>query len=181
MDDLAWETIEQDIAYTCEGFDIVNETVRLPDGRETEFDYLTESESVVILPFTTDGDVVVIDEWREAVERTNRGLPAGSLEDDEKPAQAAVRELREETGYRTESVTHLTTVEPSNGFSDARFHYFVAHDCEPATAQDLDSDESISVATTAFETLLAAVRDDEMEDGRSAFAILYYGLFEDES
>lgn len=178
MADRRWKTVDEQIAYSCEGFDIVNETVTLPGGTDAEFDYLTESESAVILPFTTDGEVVVIDEWRHAVKRQNRGLPAGSLEAGEDREQGARRELREETGYEAGELEYFGGFEPANGFSDAYFHYFVAHDCEPAGGQSLDTDETIEVSTTAFDDLVDAVRTNELEDGRTVTAILYYALFE---
>lgn len=180
MVDLTWETLDSDVAYTCDGFDIVNEDVRLPDETETEFDFLSEDESVVILPFTPEGDVVLVEEWRHAVRRRNRGLPAGGLEGTETPEEAVHRELREETGYETDDIVHLTTLEPANGFSDALFHYFVAYDCEPSAAQELDVDESIEVTRDSFESLLEAVRDGDLRDGRSAYGIVHYALFERE-
>jgi|AntDeeMinimDraft_5_1070356.scaffolds.fasta_scaffold00904_13 ADP-ribose pyrophosphatase len=178
--DLAWETLDSSTAYTCDGFDIVNQQVRLPDGTDAEFDYLSESEAVVILPFTPDGDVVVIDEWRQPVDRINRGLPAGSIEpEDDDPLAAAHRELVEETGYETCEVEHLTSAEPANGFSDSYFHYFVARDCEPTAEQRLDDNESIRVDTASFDDLVETVRAGDLRDGRSAFAVLYYALFEE--
>lgn len=178
-DDLAWETLDSRVAYTCPGFDIVNEDARLPDGSETDFDYLTEGESVVVFPFTADGDVVLVEEWRQAVKRVNRALPAGGPEgnDDDLPA-AVRRELTEETGYEADTVEHLTTVEPANGFSDAVFHYFVARDCTPTGEQDLDDDETISVDTASFEDLRAAVRDGDIRDGRTALGVMYYALYD---
>lgn len=179
MPDSSWETLESEVAYSCSGFDIVNEFVRLPEGTETDFDYLSESESVVILPFTANGGVVVVDEWRQAVKRHNRGLPAGTLEPGEQPAEAAHRELLEETGYETPNVEQLTTVEPANGFSDAVFHYYVAKDCERTGQQRLDDDETISVETTTLSRLLDRIREGEFRDGRSAFGVVYYALFEE--
>jgi len=178
MPDRRWETIDERTAYSCEGFDIINETVELPDGTETEFDYLSESESAVILPFSTDGDVVVIDEWRHAVKRYNRGLPAGSLEPGEDRTEGARRELREETGYEADEMEYLGGFEPANGFSDAYFHYFVAHGCEQVSDQSLDTDETIDVSTAAFEDLVDAIKAGDLEDGRTVTAMLYYALFE---
>ena len=178
-DELAWETLSAETAYTCPGFDVVHEDVRLPDGTESDFDYLQEGESVVILPFTPGGDVVVIEEWRQAVKRVNRALPAGSMEeDDDEPASAVDRELAEETGYEAESVEHLYSAEPANGYCDSLFHYFVARGCEPTAEQDLDFNESIRVETTDFESLRQSIRTGELQDGRSALGILYYALFE---
>jgi ADP-ribose pyrophosphatase len=180
MDELAWETVAESTAYSCPGFDIVREDVRLPDGTETDFDYLSEQESVVVLPFTPDDEVVLVEEWRHAVKRVNRGLPAGTTEPEEDPERAAARELREETGYEADALAHLTTVEPANGFSDAVFHYYVARGCEPTAEQNLDDDETIDVTTATLEDLLDWAREDDLRDGRTAFGVVYYALFERE-
>ncbi|QPV64318.1 NUDIX hydrolase [Halosimplex litoreum] len=177
-DDLAWETLDSRTSYTCEGFDILTDSVRFPNGEEAEFDYLTEGESVVVLPFTPEGDVVVIEEWRQPVGRVNRALPAGGIEDDDADLENCVaRELEEETGYLPGAVEHLTTVEPANGFSDAVFHYFVARDCEQRGEQDLDYNEDIRVETTTFDALVDAAREDDLRDGRSMLGVLYFALF----
>lgn len=180
-DDLAWETIASRVSYTCEGFDVVTDDVRFPGGEEAEFDYLSEPEAAVILPFTTDGDVVVINEWRQPVGRVNRGLPAGSMEtEDDDVETAARRELAEETGYEADTMEHLTSVEPANGFADSVFHYVVADDCTPTAERDLDYNESIRVDTTSFESLVEDARNDDLRDGRSMLAVLYYELFGEE-
>jgi ADP-ribose pyrophosphatase len=178
-DELTWETLDDRVSYTCEGFDIVTETVQFPNGERAEFDYLSEGESVVVLPFTPEDEVVVIEEWRQPVRRVNRGLPAGSIErEDAEPEATVGRELQEETGYRPGRVEHLTSVEPANGFADAVFHYFVARDCTPSGEQNLDYNEDIRVETTTFDELVAGARDGELRDGRSMLGVLYYALFE---
>jgi ADP-ribose pyrophosphatase len=186
-DPLAWETLDRRIAYACEGFDVRNERVRLPDGTEAEYDYLSEPPSVVVVPFVGDGEdpgdpadreVVVIEEWRQAVGRVNRGLPAGGVEDgDDDLAAAAHRELAEETGYRADRVEPLATFEPANGIADALLHYFVAYGCVPADEQRLDYNESIRVETTTLAALREAVRDGEIRDGRTATGVLYHQLY----
>ncbi|WP_246983652.1 NUDIX hydrolase [Halorientalis marina] len=177
-DELAWETLYGETAYICPGFDVQREQIRLPDGTESDFDYLSDSASVVVVPVTADGEVVVIEEWRQAVKRVNRGLPAGGLEGDDADLEAAARrELEEETGYVAGEVDHLTTVEPANGIADAVFHYFAAYDCEPTGEQDLDDNESIRVDTTTLDDLLDAVETGDLRDGRTALGVLYYHAF----
>lgn len=177
-DSLAWETLNTETVYDCPDFEVVHETVRLPNSTETGFDAVHEPEAVVVLGFTPDDEVVVIEEWRQAVGRANRGLPAGTVEPKEDLQAAARRELEEETGYVAERVDHLTTVEPSNGLTNAVHHHFVAHDCRPTGERHLDDDESIRVDTTTYDDLLSALAADGPLDGRSALCLLYYDRFD---
>jgi ADP-ribose pyrophosphatase len=176
-DPLAWETKRREVTYECPGFEIVREDVELPDGTTADFDYLVDDPAVVLLAFTPDGDVVLVEEWRQAVGRVNRALPAGGVEAaDPDFAAAARRELAEETGYEAASVEKVGEFEPANGISNAVHHYYVARGCEPTAEQDLDFNESIRVTTRSYDDLLAAVRDGEIRDGRTALGVLQYEL-----
>jgi len=176
-DPLAWETLGSETEYTCPGFDVRRDEVRLPDGTVTEYHAAAEPDSVVVLPFTDEGDVVVIEEWRQAVGRVNCGLPAGGLEpEDEDVTAAARRELAEETGYEAGAIERLATHEPANGLLDAAFHYVVARGCEPTAEQELDDDESIRVGTATFADLRERALAGDLRDGRSALAVLQYAL-----
>ena len=192
-DPLRWETLDTEIDYECPGFEVRRDDVRLPDSTETDYHYVDESPAVVILPLTPDGDVVVIEEWRQAVDRVNRGLPAGTMERAdggerapwfdqsatfESVERAARRELTEETGYAAGEIEQLTTVEPSNGISNSVHHHVVARGCTTAGGQNLDDNESIRVETTDFESLYTAVVDGEIRDGRTVIAVYQFAASE---
>jgi ADP-ribose pyrophosphatase len=176
-EELRWRTTDSEIDYTCPGFDVRRDDVVLPDGTETDFHYVDEPPAVVVLPFTPAGDVVVIEEWRQAVERVNRGLPAGSAEpDDDDLAAVARRELGEETGYEAATVEHLFAAEPANGLLNSVHHYFVARGCEPSGEQNLDFNESIRVDVVDYDDLLEAVLDGDVRDGRTVAGVTRYEL-----
>lgn len=174
---LAWETIRSETTYSCPGFDILRDEVSLPDGSRTTFDYLVDEESVVIIPFTEANELVLIDEWRQAVSRVSRGFPAGGVEEyDASLADAASRELTEETGYTAAAIDYLLTVEPANGISNAVHHYFVANGCVDDGERNLDENESIRVRTSTFEELWKSVQSGEIRDGRTVLGVFYYVL-----
>ena len=178
-DDLAWRTTGSETEYTCPGFEVRRDDVILPDGTETDFHSVEDTPAVVILPFTPDGDVVVIEEWRQAVGRVNRGLPAGTIDADDADLDAvARRELAEETGYEADSLRYLCAVEPANGLLDSVHHYYLALDCEPTADRNLDFNESIRVAVTDYDDLLDAVLDGTVRDGRTVLGVTRYELTE---
>jgi len=186
--DLAWETLDSAVDYACPGFDVRRDEVQFPNDETDGFHYVDEPPAVVVLPLTPDGDAVVIDEWRQAVGRVNRGIPAGTMEpedgegaegDDPSDAaieRAAARELAEETGYEADSFERLTTVEPTNGMANAVHHHVLATGCEPTADRDLDHNESIAVETVPYDEFLAAVVDGGLRDGRAITAVLWYEL-----
>ena len=175
--EMSWETTASEIDYRCPGFDVRRDDVTLPDGTDTDFHYVDEPPAVVVLPFTPEGEVVVIEEWRQAVGRVNRGLPAGSVDEgDVDLAAAARRELAEETGYEAASLERLMTVEPTNGIANSLHHHFIARGCEPTADRDLDFNETIRVDTTGYDDLLSGVVDGRLRDGRTVTAVLQYEL-----
>jgi len=181
-DPLAWETLDSRLDYRCPGFDVRRDAVRFPNGTEGEYHSVEEPDAVVVLPFTPEGDVVVIEEWRQAVGRRNLGLPAGGLEpDDDDLVAAARRELVEETGYEAAELKLVGSFEPANGLLDATHHHFVAHGCEPTGEQRLDDDESIRVDRRPFAQLRDRALAGDLRDGRSALAVLRHAVAEGEN
>lgn len=176
-DPLAWETLDSELDYRCPGFDVRRDAVRFPDGSEGSYHSVEEPDAVVVLPFTAEGAVVVIEEWRQAVGRLNLGLPAGGLEpDDDDLASAARRELVEETGYEAATLEAVGNFEPANGLLDSTHHHFVARDCEPTGDQRLDDNESIRVDRRSFAELRELALAGELRDGRSALAVLRHAV-----
>lgn len=178
-DPLRWQTIDSSTDYTCPGFDVRVDEVRLPSGATSSYHTVEEVDTVVILAFTPTNDVVVIDEWRQAVGHLVQGLPAGGIEPGESITAAAHRELAEETGYAADSLNPLTEAEPANGLLDATHHAVVARGCSPTAERDLDANESIRVDTLSYDELVEAIQSGRVRDGRTAWAVLYHEVFGD--
>lgn len=170
----SWETIERGVAHQCEAFDVVTETVRLPDGTQSRFDYVVEPPSVVVLGFTMAGEVIVVDEYRHAVDRVALGLPGGSVEpSDDDLVAAARRELREETGYRASDIAFLFAAEPANGLLNSTRYYHRATGCRPMDEPDRDRDETMRVREIDFDHLVDATLAGDVRDERTVAAVLF--------
>jgi 8-oxo-dGTP pyrophosphatase MutT (NUDIX family) len=101
--------------------------ILLPNGAIIEDFHLIESPSwVAVLALTDDGEIVLVEQFRNGLGRVSRELPAGVIDPGEAPEDTARRELREETGYVADSLIPLTELSPEPNRSTHRGHFFVA-------------------------------------------------------
>lgn len=168
-----WKTLDSELTYEGERFEAYRDDVRLPGGEETTFEYVHEPSASVVLPFTADGEVLTVREWRQSVKRTVTGLPGGGL-DGETPKVAAERELLEETGYVPSQMDYLVTVETTNGLTDGVHHHFVAYDCTSVHDTELGKRESLSVEPRPFDDLYNDVLSGAIRDSKTVVAVLRY-------
>lgn len=175
-DPVAWETHRTWTAYDGYNFDVKRDLVTLPNGDDMEFEYVRESDAVVILPFTIDGDVVVVSEWRQAVRRyVEHGLPGGAIDGDETAAEAAQRELTEETGYEAAELSPLFVSEPHPGVTGGTQNFFVATGCERVSdPSSPDEAEQTTVTTESLSGLLDGIASGQVRDARTIQPVLYY-------
>lgn len=113
--------------------------------RESEFVILDSPDWVNVIPLTPDGQVVFIRQFRAGTGRVTLEVPGGMVDPGETPAQAAGRELLEETGYTSARLEPLGVIEPNPAFQTNRCWSFVARDCQPTAdgATHFDSNEYI--------------------------------------
>lgn len=152
------------------------EVVTVPDssGKTLEREVVRHPGAVVILPLldTPAGPhLVLIRNWRVALEQWLWELPAGTLERGEDPAACAQRELIEETGYRAATITPLGRFYTSPGFSDELMWAYVATGLTPG-ATDLEDDERVTVHPVDLESCFQMLERGELMDGKSALTLL---------
>jgi 8-oxo-dGTP pyrophosphatase MutT (NUDIX family) len=123
---------------------VYQDRVRLPDGREAEREIVHHRGAVGIVPIAPDGRVVLVRQWRHAVERALWEIPAGTRDEGEEPSHTARRELEEETGYRAAGWRSLGQACVSPGYSRELLWFFLAEDLSEGTAAT-DPDENLDV------------------------------------
>lgn len=157
--------IRSEITHRGPVFDV--ETIHLRDGdREIRRDIVRHPGAVAIVAELADGRLALVRNYRISVDQRLLELPAGKLEPDESPRDAAARELVEETGFRARSIEPLGEFFTSPGFADERMYVFVARGLEQF-GQRLEPGESIQVELVAAEDALAMSRDGRIIDGKT--------------
>jgi thioredoxin type arsenate reductase len=136
-------------------------------GKNREVSVVDTADWVNVIGVTPDDRIVLVRQYRHGTDRVSLEIPGGIVDAGESPADAAVRELREETGYAGSPPSHLGTVEPNPAILSNRCHTYVIRDCRPAGEQRLDPGEDIEVTTLPRSEVAAAVAD-----GRIAHALV---------
>lgn len=145
--------------------------VELPDGSLTIREIVGTPGAVVIVPLTDDGQVRLVRQYRSAIGQFLLELPAGTLEPNEPPEQAAPRELAEETGDRAARWQRLTGFFTVPGICDEYLHLFLATGLASGLTNQ-ESDEFIEVVTLPLAEALAMVRRGEIRDAKTIIGLL---------
>lgn len=159
---LACRTVFSGRALTVDVLDIA-----LPDGRRSVREVVRHGGAVVVLAERPDGRFVLVRQMRKAIEEVLLEAVAGCVDPGELPPDAAVRELQEETGYRSETLTPLGTIVPCPGYSAERLHLFHARVATEATATDFDFDENLRVEVMTPEAIETAIDDGTLKDAKT--------------
>lgn len=138
------ERVSTDHPFQGQLINVRVDTVRLPSGKESTRELVEHPGSVVIVPVTADGNVIFIRQYRYATSDYLLELPAGLIDEGERPRAAAMRELVEEVSHEAGSMRELCTVYISPGYTEEITTIFLAEGCTPVAAED-DEDEPIQM------------------------------------
>lgn len=158
------------------------DTVRFPDGSTGELEMIRHSGAAAVLPVLgepsgPDPQILLIRQYRYASGGFMLEVPAGRPDrEGEDWELCARRELEEETGLVAGSLTYMTTIFTTPGFTDEQIRLYMATDCTTGTGS-LDADEFIEPVTLTMSNALARIRDGEITDGKTVCTILYAAGF----
>ncbi len=128
--------------------------------------------SVGILPILNDS-FVLEKQYRYAIDKVLLEIPAGTLEDNEEPKECAKRELLEETGYITDDLEYIGKLYLTPGYCTECMHFFIARELR-FVSRNLDFDEVINIERVKIDDAINMVKNGEIEDIKTAYAILIY-------
>ena len=126
---------------------------------------------VNVVAVTREKKVVVVKQFRFGVAKTTVEIPAGIIDEGETPAQAAVRELKEETGYITTNWKYLGWFEANPAFLNNVCHLWLALDVVKTHSPQLDEGEDISIAELSLEEVLREIEHGNMRNSLTVLAL----------
>lgn len=154
--------------------DYYQDTMQIPNGNVAKWDLIDHKGAAAVVAVREDGKLLMVRQYRNALERETLELPAGGLESREEPTNiAAMRELSEETGYVCEKVELLTAIYTTVAFCNEKIDIYVARDLKPGS-QHLDEDEFINVEAYTVEELKAKIFAGEIQDSKTICGVLAY-------
>jgi ADP-ribose pyrophosphatase len=162
------------IVYEGRVFSVEVLSKRLPSGKEHEVAIVRHAPSVVIVPLTENGDIVLIRQFRASVDRILWEVPAGRVNPGESPEDGARRECEEEIALVPGRVERLAALYPAPGFCDELLIFFKASDLRPPAPDSThhpDEDEEIESHVVSIADAKAMVARGEIEDLKTAYAL----------
>jgi len=166
------EVLSRETVFKGKVFDVERAKVKLPHGRESTQEVVRHSKSAVLVPVPEPGHVILIRQYRFALNAWMWELPAGSVDEGESPEQAAVRECHEEIGKVPATVVRLAALYPTPGYCDEEMIFFrlsSLNDTHEKAA--VDEDEDIEAKTFELREAREMVRRGEIVDMKTVAAL----------
>lgn len=157
------KTLSSQLIYDGRAVRLRTDTVQLPGGRKTTREIVEHSDCVAVIAVDGSGNVLLVKQFRKAVEKELLEIPAGGIDPGEDPETTVRRELREETGYLPRKLEKLGGFYSTPGYCTEYLHLYLATDLirSPLYAEDTESIEVVRVPINQIPALIASgsIRD----------------------
>lgn len=154
--------------------DYYQDTVLVPNGNIVKWDFIGHKGAAAVIPVREDGKILMVRQFRNALDRETLEVPAGGLNGTDEPTRiAAGRELEEETGYKSDDIEFLITIRTTVAFCNEKIDIYVAKNLIPSR-QHLDEDEFINVEAYSIEELMEMIYNTTIQDSKTICAIMTY-------
>ncbi len=168
------KTIQSEVKYKGRIISLQIDEVELPNGKTSNREIVKHPGAVAVIAVTKDMKIILVEQYRKALERSIIEIPAGKIEIDEVPEITALRELEEETGYTTDKLQYIQSFATSPGFADEIIHLYFAENIEKLEQPvGLDEDEFVELLHVSLFEMEEMVKKQQIYDAKTAFAYIW--------
>ena len=154
--------------------DYYQDTIMVPNGNIAKWDFIKHNGAAAVVPVDDEGRLIMVKQFRNALDRYTLEIPAGGLQSPEEPTRtAAARELSEETGYTSDHLELLLSIRTTVAFCNEKIGIDVADHLVPGS-QHLDEDEFVQIFAYSVEELTEMIYSGQIQDSKTVAAILAY-------
>ena len=173
MDEM--KRIDRVLKYKGSIVDVYDDVMQSPTGKIAHWDYVAHRKgAAAVLPVLEDGRILMVRQYRNALDRETLEIPAGSRDSTEEATSVcAARELEEETGYHSDDLEWLITLRTTVALCNEKIEVYVARNLI-RTHQHLDENEFVNVEAHTVEELKQMIFEGKIEDSKTVAAILAY-------
>ncbi len=167
--------IDRTLKYQGTIVDFYSDTMQLPNGHTAQWDLIHHRKgAAAVVPVLPDGRIVMVRQFRNAIDRMTLEIPAGARDTTEEETKVcAARELEEETGYHSEQLEFLISLRTTVAFCDEFIDVYVAHDLH-MRSQHLDPDEFVEIDSFTIDELCEKIYAGEIQDAKTVAGLMAY-------
>lgn len=170
--DLKEKTLEEKVVYEGSFLKMINAKVELPNGKVATRDILKHPGAVGILAYIDSDNIIMVEQYRKPVEKVLLEIPAGKIDIGEEPLKCAVRELEEETGYKSNDIEYLGKIASAPGFCDEYLYLYKATNLYKGNV-NFDDDEFINLKTFNVNEVKQMIKDGKIEDAKTIAIFMF--------
>ncbi|WP_042271903.1 NUDIX hydrolase [[Clostridium] dakarense] len=167
------KTISSDRIYTGKVISLKVDTVEIEKKGYQKREIVEHGGAVAIVAINDNNEVILVKQFRKAIEKVIWEIPAGKLEIGENPKDCAIRELKEETGYSADNMKLIHKFYTSAGFSNQKVYIFLATGLT-AGDNNFDDDEDLEVHKIDLEEAYNMISRNEIEDAKTSIGLLLF-------
>lgn len=174
---LIWHETNQNILFSTPILDITQIHSISPENKNGDYFVLETKDWIMTVPVLKKDEkkyFILVKQWRHGSKSLSIEFPGGRINDNEKPEKAAARELLEETGFSTQKLTHLGTVNPNPAIMRNNIHFYAAEKLVDTGAQNLDNDEFINCIIEPVEETIKKMGHGLYNHALTSTALLLY-------
>jgi len=166
-----YRIVKSDVIYSGKVFNIKVDQIEYNTGNKAVREVAEHPGGAVVVPVTKEGKIVMVTQHRFPVDKVLLELPAGKLSKGEDPFVCAVRELEEETGYKSDNVKELGSIYTTPGYSTEKLWIYLAKDLKSGNHNREEGEFGMQVFELALKEVEVKIQDGEIVDGKTICGI----------